>query len=322
VSEPATRRRPAARALRTVALVVVASVVACGLVEIGLRVAYRSPPGLHFSVRAPTYRPDPELGYALRPGARLVWGTREFVERDAINADGFRDEPTPARDGETLVLAVGDSFTFGHGVQMRESYPKVLQRMLRARGRSVRVINAGVPGYGMDQTFKLVSHHGAALRPDLVLVGVQCSDVFDAFDVPLYDVRDGRLVELDATKTYPFLQGRLAELAPRIVARSFAFGVILAGGPGWRPVRSAAAGDGVDRRLGAREDPIGDSRDPAPGLRSPGAPDALSRAPGSADHGSLWLARVAPCGRGRARRRYAAGDRSARPRCASPVLGR
>jgi len=242
------------RGVFTVVLAVVATIGACGLVEVALRVAYRSPPGLHFSVRPPIYRPDPELGYALRPGARLVWRTREFVERDAINGDGFRDESTPATDGDTLVLAVGDSFTFGSGVQMRESYPKVLQRLLRDAGRSVRVINAGVPGYGMDQTFKLVSHHGAALRPDLVLVGVQCSDVFDAFDVPLYDVRDGRLIELDATKTYPFVQGRLAELAPRVVARSFTFAVVLAGGLGrdpfgQRPVATVSIGDWAREKI-------------------------------------------------------------------------
>ncbi len=201
--------------------------VAPGLGEAALRVLYRSPPGLHFSVRPTMYRVDPELAYALRPGVEFVWGTREFTEHVRINEDGFRDEPPTPRGSEARLLAIGDSFTYGHGVQMEESYPKVVQEILRADGIDARVINAGVPGYGLDQAYKLFRLRGEALAPDVLLVGIQCSDLFDALDVPLYDVREGQLVALDATRTWPYLQGHLAELTPRIVRRSYAFGLLL-----------------------------------------------------------------------------------------------
>jgi SGNH hydrolase-like domain, acetyltransferase AlgX len=221
------RERARSRFVVSAVLAAASFAVALGVGEIALRVAYRSPPGLHFSVRAPTYRPDPDLAYSLRPGAELVWKTSEFTERDSINSDGFRAPSGGAAASNRLILAVGDSFTFGHGVRMRESYPKVVQEMLRSNGWSVRVVNAGVPGYGMDQTFKFMSRRGAAMHPDVVLVGVQCSDLFDAFDVPLYDVQDGRLVELDASRTYPYMQGRLAKRVPRFVSRTYTFGLLL-----------------------------------------------------------------------------------------------
>lgn len=48
---------------------------------------------------------------------------------------------------ETLrILALGDSLTAGYGVAPGDAFPDQLQRALRAEGRDVTVINAGVSG--------------------------------------------------------------------------------------------------------------------------------------------------------------------------------
>ena len=50
------------------------------------------------------------------------------------------------------ILAVGDSFTFGIGVEQRDAWPEVLETLLETRtGASVAVVNAGVPGFNAKQ---------------------------------------------------------------------------------------------------------------------------------------------------------------------------
>src|SRR5262245_9955658 len=64
----------------------------------------------------------------------------------AFNSLGFRDDefPVEKQPGELRVLALGDSFTHGQGVQARDSWPEVLERGLQPLHRGpVQVINGG-----------------------------------------------------------------------------------------------------------------------------------------------------------------------------------
>ena len=51
-----------------------------------------------------------------------------------------------AEPGETVIVALGDSLTAGLGLPQDQSFSAQLERALRARGRNVRVVNAGVSG--------------------------------------------------------------------------------------------------------------------------------------------------------------------------------
>ncbi len=44
------------------------------------------------------------------------------------------------------IVAFGDSLTAGYGLERQQAFPVVLERLLRARGHGVEVINAGVSG--------------------------------------------------------------------------------------------------------------------------------------------------------------------------------
>lgn len=51
-----------------------------------------------------------------------------------------------AEPGETVIVALGDSLTAGFGLPQDQSFSVQLERALRARGRNVRVVNAGASG--------------------------------------------------------------------------------------------------------------------------------------------------------------------------------
>ena len=96
---------------------------------------------------------DPVRGYALRPHFSEQWVRERSSVRVDISDDGLRDEPIDrARAGSLRGLAVGDSYTFGIGVEHDQAWPEVLERDLARRtGRTVAVVDAGVPGYSARQ---------------------------------------------------------------------------------------------------------------------------------------------------------------------------
>ena len=52
----------------------------------------------------------------------------------------------PSPTSGPLIVALGDSLTAGLGLDIEQAYPAVLERGLRAEGRDVTVVNAGVSG--------------------------------------------------------------------------------------------------------------------------------------------------------------------------------
>lgn len=114
------------------------------------------------------FEPDPRSGYTLRPGfhGTEVGPAQEFVVPVRVDARGLRDHAHTAPP-RPLVLALGDSMTYGEGVRDTEAWPAVLERT-----GNVRVVDAGVPGYGSPQMLGRMQALARALRPDLVVVAL------------------------------------------------------------------------------------------------------------------------------------------------------
>jgi lysophospholipase L1-like esterase len=211
-------------------VLLVAAALAVGglLVEVLLRVLALPNGDAHFALTT-TFRLDPDLIYTLEPGSEATWSTDEFTEHRRINTLGMRDDEPPAkRPGEIRMLAVGDSFTYGHGVQMHESWPKVVQARLRAANLDVTVLNAGVPGWSPDQSYRYAQRVVGPLAVDIVLFGLNSNDLHDVIDAPLFDVRDGHLIPLRGERTWIHLQGRLAAALPSPLARMRTVRLLLA----------------------------------------------------------------------------------------------
>lgn len=64
----------------------------------------------------------------------------------AYGALAFIVNVSPARAAPVTLLALGDSLTAGYGLPAAEAFPVQLEAALKAKGRDVRVVNAGVSG--------------------------------------------------------------------------------------------------------------------------------------------------------------------------------
>jgi len=135
-----------------------AAVLAVGLYEIKIT---RQPPPENHNVGSITqgfYTDDPELGYVIKPGARAVSSVLERADGSVIydvtytvDQSGRRSvipRPTVASDDEAIFF-VGDSFTFGEGVNNEDALPQQFSNV-----SGLRVINFGVPGYGAHQVLR------------------------------------------------------------------------------------------------------------------------------------------------------------------------
>jgi len=102
-----------------------------------------------------------------------------------INSLGLRGEDFPSEKpaGTSRILFVGDSFTFGEGVQDDETFASVLQERLRSEAgdgdRRTQVINAGVSGYNTQDEVRYLERKWLALEPDTVVLVFYLNDAYD-----------------------------------------------------------------------------------------------------------------------------------------------
>ncbi|MBE2236044.1 MAG: SGNH/GDSL hydrolase family protein [Anaerolinea sp.] len=117
--------------------------------------------------------PDAAAGYRCAPHLD-VWlsGHRDFAYRVRTNDRGLR---TPHQQGPLEVAAIGDSFTFGYGVDEAAAWPAALAELT-----GWRVANLGVSGYGPQSELAVLCSDGLALRPRLVLWQFFANDYEDA----------------------------------------------------------------------------------------------------------------------------------------------
>jgi hypothetical protein len=140
-------------------------------------------------------RPDPVFHSRFVPNASGWYKSLEFNASYSINALGLRDREISKKKpiGTKRVLMLGDSFTEGNGVEAKDAFPARLQALVDAAGLSTRweVLNAGEGGYSPLLEYLLLEKQLIELEPDLVILNLDLSDVYD-------DIQYTKLATFDA----------------------------------------------------------------------------------------------------------------------------
>lgn len=140
------------------------------LAEVGLRLFY--PQALLHDPDA--FMPDPDLEARLKPGFTDRVVTTEFASTWRINEDGYRGPRAGERGPAAFrIAALGDSFTFGYGVEEEDAWPRRLEATLdegRSPSARVEVANLGVGGYGTFHEVAWLERVEQKVRPDLAVV--------------------------------------------------------------------------------------------------------------------------------------------------------
>lgn len=134
------------------------------------------------------HRASPVLGFELVPGAV---GVGKLGETYRINSAGFRgaEVSREKRRDVRRIAVIGDSFTFGAGVDVEDTYPAQLQRLLNQRNLRSEVMNFGVVNHDMWQHYEMLKERVLAYEPDLVILAIFTNDLESSI-VPHHRTQD------------------------------------------------------------------------------------------------------------------------------------
>ena len=109
------------------------------------------------------------------------------------NSAGYRDDERSLAKppGVHRVLALGDSFTWGVGVEFEDTWPQRVQRMLaRRRSEPWETVCLAKPGMNTVEQAAQLAEEGLAYGPDVVIVGYCLNDSEDQDAAELRRARD------------------------------------------------------------------------------------------------------------------------------------
>lgn len=176
-----TRRR---RIPFIIVSVVVSLCLAVVAAEMALRIQAAYNPGEE-SMTQGLIEYDRNFGWTLQPNWKGNHKHPDYLVRYRVASDGFRgpwpenDQVSGEQPGECIAL-VGDSFTFGLGVNEEDTFAHRLE--IRGVSSQRTVLNLGVPGYSTDQEVLLLEKviQQTKVKIDhVILVVCLINDVFD-----------------------------------------------------------------------------------------------------------------------------------------------
>jgi lysophospholipase L1-like esterase len=115
------------------------------------------------------------MGYELVPGSVSFEDNAWYRN----NQDGIRDRDfsRTKSSGAFRIAAVGDSGTFGLGLELKDTWPKQLETELQKTRSQIEVINFGVMGYNTTQEAERIQEKVLGYSPDLIIIGYCLNDI-------------------------------------------------------------------------------------------------------------------------------------------------
>lgn len=160
------------------------------------------------------YKKSDFLPFELKPNLNIthIGNTHEFSYTVKTNSLGFRmDEFSVEKpNDEFRILMLGDSMTFGYGVEVAENLPSRLEKKLNeylmkngVNGKKVKIINAGfADGKSPDTYYLYLKKLGVDLKPDLLIINYFINnDVADLDDTVWEKVDSEGLPEKISSRT-------------------------------------------------------------------------------------------------------------------------
>lgn len=172
--------------LKKISLILFGLLLGLLVLEVGLQLfSAVLPEGLRYGVGLARfqaqmygiYGPDPYLWQKSLPNIdRVVSGHPDFTFRVQTNSLGFED--IGFRDdgftGSPAAIALGDSFTWGDGVDNDKTWVAQLEAQ---SGQDI--VNLGMSGYGSIQRLRILEKYGLSLQPKFILWSFFPNDFYD-----------------------------------------------------------------------------------------------------------------------------------------------
>ena len=122
--------------------------------------------------------PSNTLGFTMAPnfGGRGPLDVWVKTNSQGLRSDVEYQWAKPS--GTIRILGLGDSFMFGWGVSLEDSFLKRLEPNLKKiTGSNIETINAGVPGWNLNHYYVYLKEIGIRYSPDVIVLSYFINDV-------------------------------------------------------------------------------------------------------------------------------------------------
>ena len=140
---------------------------------------------------AEIYASSNYYAYALKQNLNMkqtdtLYGVSQHIVTDN---NGFRNHGRV--QGKPSIMILGDSVTFGVGVNNDESFPAQLQNLL---ANEYNVYNFGVGGWGIAEYYLTYQRYAPDIKPKLIVIGLFPANDFADLDNSLWDGKEKGLL--------------------------------------------------------------------------------------------------------------------------------